>query len=135
MSDLRTATLDWTDGLSFTGGGVDGPTIVLDGDGKVGPSPMVALLLAVAGCSGADVVSILEKKRVQLHSCRIEAIGRRAADHPRRYVELKLRFHLAGEGLTMVHAERAVELSVTKYCSVLKSLDPAIAVEHEIVLN
>ncbi|MEZ4378347.1 MAG: OsmC family protein [Gemmatimonadales bacterium] len=138
MSDdpnLRHAAITWDGDLVFTGGAPDGPSITMDSAGVRGPSPVTALLLAGAGCSGMDVVSILEKQRATLVTCRIEAIGRRAADHPRRITEVTLRFHLTGEGITRAGAERAVELSVSKYCSVMLSLNPDIPVTTEVVLG
>lgn len=132
---LRFANLTWNSGLSFTGGTPGGPTITIDGKSADGPSPVVTMLLAGAACSGADLVSILEKKRITLTACRFEVIGRRAEEHPRRFVEITMRIILAGEGLTMVHAERAVELSVTKYCSVMLSLNPDIPVHTEIIIE
>ncbi len=132
---LRQAVLDWTGDLAFTGGHPDGPSVTIDGDGAQGPSPVVMLLLAAGACAGADVVSILEKMKVKLARCRIELSGRRNPDHPRRYNKLWLRFRLAGEGLTETNAQRAVELSVTKYCSVLLTLDPAMPVETEIIIE
>jgi putative redox protein len=95
---------------------------------------VVALLMAAGGCAGADVVSILEKMQVKLASCRIEVTGRRNEEYPKRYNHLWLRFHLAGEGLTEANTKRAVELSVTKYCSVLLSLNPDITVETDILI-
>jgi putative redox protein len=139
MSDdpkhLRHATLDWTGNLVFSGGAPGGPTVTIDGDGGLGPSPVIALLLAAGACAGADVVSILEKMQVTLASCRIELTGRRNPDYPRRYNHVWLRFHLRGEGLTEANARRAVELSVTRYCSVLLTLDPAMPVETEIIID
>jgi putative redox protein len=133
---LRHATLDWTGKLVFQGGNTQGgPTIVLDGDGEAGPSPVMALLLAAGACAGADVVSILEKKRVELASCRVEVTGRRNPDYPRRYNHLRLTFRLKGVGLTEINAARAVQLSVEKYCSVLLTLDPAMPIETAIVIE
>jgi putative redox protein len=132
---LSLATITWAGDLVFTGGRPDGPAITMDSAGAKGPSPVTALLAAAAACSGMDVVSILEKQRAGLVSCRIETIARRAADHPRRVVEMTLRFHLAGEGITRAGAERAVELSVTKYCSVMLSLNPDIPITTEIILG
>lgn len=134
--NLRFATLDWTGGLAFRGGQRDDPNqVTLDGNSETGPSPVVALLLAVGGCAGADVVSILEKMKVTLRRVRVEVQGRRNVDHPRRYNQLRLTFRLAGDGLTDANTKRAVELSVTKYCSVLRTLDPAMPVESEIIIE
>ncbi len=137
MSNRRAVRVEWTGrGLSFTGGGTDpaSPEITLDGDAEAGPSPMLALLLAAAGCTGADVVLILQKMRVQLGSVVVEVEGVRREEDPRRYVSVHFRFLIAGEGLNPAKASRAVELSLEKYCSVIHSLAPDITVSHEIVV-
>jgi putative redox protein len=131
---LRTATLRWLGEMRFEGGAPDGPAIAVDGDGKAAPSPMVLLLLALGGCSGADVVSILKKMQVALTRCDITVSGERAVDHPRRYVSLHYRFALEGEGLNDAKARRAVELSIQKYCSVVHSLNPDIPVTWEVAV-
>ena len=131
----REAALEWTGELRFNAGAPGGPQISIDGNGKTAASPVTLLLCAVGACSGADVVSILEKKRVTLTRFRIDVGGRRAPDFPRRYLELWLKFYLAGEGLTDVAARRSVELSVQKYCSVLLSLNPDIPVTTEVVIE
>jgi len=133
---LRHAVLDWTGGLTFQGGQRDAEhRVTIDGDSANGPSPVVTLLLAAGACAGADVVSILEKMKVTLRRCTVEVTGRRNPDYPRRYNHLWLTFRLAGDGLTDANTRRAVELSITKYCSVLLTLDPAMPVETEIVIE
>ena len=134
-ANLRHAVLDWTGGLRFTAGAPGGPQLYLDGDGKEAPSPVTVLLCAAGACSGADVVSVLEKKRLKLTRFQIEVGGRRAEDYPKRYMEIWLTFRLAGEGLTEPAARRAVDLSVQKYCSVLLSLNPDIPIKTEIVIE
>ncbi|MDH3496804.1 MAG: OsmC family protein [Gemmatimonadota bacterium] len=133
----RAVHLAWSgDGLAFEGHGTEpaSPAIAIDGDGATGPGPMQALLLAAAGCTGSDVVLILRKMRVTLHRLEVDVVGVRRDEEPRRYIELRLRFTLAGEGLDRAKAERAVTLSLEKYCSVVHSLAPDIPVRHEIVL-
>lgn len=134
-TNRRQAALEWTGGLRFTAGAPGGPEVSIDGDGKEAPSPVMLLLCAVGACSGADVVTVLEKKRIQLNSFRIDVGGLRAEDYPRRYLELWLTFHLAGEGVTEAAVRRAVDLSVEKYCSVLLSLNPDIPIHTEIVIE
>ena len=137
MSNARFVRLDWTgEGLRFHGSGVDPhtPSITLDGSTEEGPTPMDALLLATAGCAGADVVSILKKMKVGLETVSIDVVGERRTEHPKRYVGLKYVFRFAGDGLERAKAERAVSLSLEKYCSVLHSLNPDIQVDHEIEL-
>ncbi len=91
-------------------------------------------LLAAGGCAGADVVVILKKMRVRLREVSIAVEGTRRDEEPRRYVSLRLRFRLTGEELDRAKAERAVSLSVEKYCSVLSSLAPDIPIEYDIEL-
>ena len=136
--DTRSVRLDWTgNGLRFRGAGT-GPTtpeIEIDGDGEVGPSPMLTLLLAAAGCSAADVVVMLEKMRAGLTHLAIEVEGVRRETDPRRYDALHLRYLMQGEALDAAKAERAVDLSIGKYCSVLHSLAPDIALSYDIELE
>lgn len=134
-SNLRHATVTWTHGLAFEGRAPHGPAIIVDADGKEAPSPVVLLLIAAASCSGADVVSILEKMRVGVDRLVIEATGTRQEEHPRRFRAMHLTFRLAGRDLDRGKAERAVALSVEKYCSVIHTLDPALALTHELVLE
>ncbi len=93
---------------------------------------MVALLAACAGCSGADVVSILAKMRVPLAEVSVEVRGTRREEEPRRYVSLHFRYQLKGAGLPVAKVERAVKLSLEKYCSVVHSLAPDIPVTWEV---
>jgi putative redox protein len=125
------------EGLKFTGG-VDEPgkpTTIIDGDGKVAPGPMTNLLLSCASCSSVDVVEILGKMRVTLKKLVVEVTGVRRDEMPRRYVSVHFRFRVAGDGLEQHHAERAVSLSMEKYCSAIASLAPDIALTHEVVLG
>lgn len=136
--NVRLARLEWTGrGMEFTGGapGSTAPVVHVDGDGLAGTSPMVLLLLAAAGCAGSDVVSILEKMRVRLARCLIEVRGVRRGDVPRRYVALHFTFRLSGAGVDRGKAERAVRLSMEKYCSVIHSLARDIEVTHEIEID
>ena len=91
--------------------------------------------MAAGACAGADVVSILEKMKVELESFRVEVKGLRNAEYPRRYNHLWLTFRLKGSGLTEANTQRAVQLSVEKYCSVLLTLDPAMPIETDIVIE
>ena len=81
------------------------------------------------------MVAILEKMRVTLRDLRIEASGVRRETEPRRYTAIHLEYHLSGEGLEPAKARRAVDLSITKYCSVIHSLAPDIRVTHGLTLG
>jgi putative redox protein len=132
--ETKRATLTWQQELRFSGGAPEGPALTIDGDNLAGPGPMLALLLAAAACSGSDVVLILRKMRVQLRQFRIEATGTRREGEPRRYIALHLDYQLAGEGLDETRARRAIGLSLEKYCSVIHSLAPDIAITYALSL-
>lgn len=121
-------------GMVFEGGGTKegAPVVTIDGGGEAGPSPMLALLLALAGCSGSDIVHIMDKMRVRLQALAIHVEGTRRDEEPRRYTAIRLRYRLEGEGLDRAKAERAVGLSLDKYCSVAHSLAPDIRLDYEI---
>lgn len=135
MSNVRRVTLSWKGDLRFEGGAPGGPTVPVDGGGGTAPGPAQQLLLAAAGCSGADVVEILHKMRVDLRRLDIEVEGTRREEHPRRYTAIHLRYRLAGDGLDEAKARRAVDLSVTKYCSVIHSLNPDIPITYDLELG
>jgi putative redox protein len=117
------ARVRWTSGLQFRGTAESGPTITLDaapehGGGGGGPSPMETVLLALGGCTGLDVVSILTKMRAPLEGLEINIMAERAEEHPRIFTRIALEYVFAGAGLRSEQVGRAVELSQTKYCSV-----------------
>lgn len=134
-AETKRVTLTWRDKLVFRGGAAGGPATTIDGDNAEAPGPMLTLLLAAAACTGSDVALILEKMRVALTSFRIEASGERRESEPRRYTALHLEYHLQGDGLDEAKARRAIELSITKYCSVIHSLAPDIRVTHGLTLG
>jgi len=125
----------WTGAHAFEGGRAGSPPIRLDAAAERGPSPVDGLLAALASCVSVDVVDILAKRRTPLESLRVEVVGERVDTIPRRLRHVTLNVHLAGEGIERVHAERAVELAVTKYCSVRDSLREDIRVDWTVTLH
>jgi putative redox protein len=124
----------WVGDLAFAAGRPGGPAVHLDADGRTGPSPFDALLAAIASCAAVDVVTILAKQRtpVQALSVRVEAT--RVDATPRRLASAILHFTITAPGTTIEKATRAVELSVTKYCSVRSSLITDAAVSWTVSL-
>jgi putative redox protein len=133
-AETKQVELRWERGFIFTGGEPSGPAIRIDADNAEAPGPMLLLLLAAASCTASDVVLILEKMRVALAECRIEAAGLRRESEPKRFVSLHLIFHLRGAGLDEAKARRAIDLSLAKYCSVVHSLAPDIVVTYDLRL-
>jgi putative redox protein len=132
--EAKHVALQWEQGMIFRGGEPGGPQVTIDAYNATAPGPMLTLLLAAAACTGTDVVMILQKMRVALRTLRIEVHGTRREDPPRRYVSIRFEFHLAGEGLDEARARRAIDLSLEKYCSVIASLAPDIAIGYDLTL-
>lgn len=132
--ETKQITLTWQEGLRFQGREPGGPAMTIDGDNAVAPGPMLTLLLAAAACTGSDVVLILEKMRVPFQGLQIEVAGARRETEPRRYVSLHLEYRITGSGIDPAKARRAVDLSLEKYCSVIHSLAPDIAITYGLSL-
>jgi len=135
MSNLRSVSVAWQGGMRFAGGPPDGPTTVVDADATAAPGPMHTLLVAAAGCAGSDVVAMMPKMQVSLRRLTLEVTGLRAEDHPRRYLKIHFVITMAGDGLDETKARRAIDLSLEKYCSVVKSLNPDIPLSYDLVLE
>jgi putative redox protein len=119
-------TVSWSGpGLRLEGRVPEGHSIIMDhvlpGEDReeTGIRPMRLVLLGMAGCTSMDVVSILQKKREALSSMLVSVAAERADDHPRVYTRAHLEFVVRGEGIDPKAVERAIELSVTKYCSAI----------------
>lgn len=127
------AQLKWVDGLQFVARAGDGPAIVFDsGSGGSGPSPMEALLMSVAACTAMDVISILKKKRAPVERFEVNVTGERAEEHPKRYVKVHIEYVVYGRGVKPRDVERSIELSETKYCGAMASLNAEITNSYRI---
>ena len=135
MDEAKQVTMTWQHGLAFEGTAPGKPAIAIDSDGQTGPGPMETLLLALAGCSGGDVVSILAKMKFPVRAMRVEVTGERRAEHPKRYTSIVLTYHVAAPGAPEERVRHAIDLSLEKYCSVNHSLAPDIARRYELVLE
>jgi putative redox protein len=125
----------WRDHLVFEGGGAGRPSIVMDGDSKAATSPVELLLVAGAGCTGADIVGILEKMRVELRTLDMDVEGTRRDEHPRRFTAIHFRFRVSGAGIDETKVRRAVDLSLEQYCTVMASLAPDIRVSYDVAIT
>ena len=114
--------VDWIGGSAFEAYRAGGPRLRIDGDATSAPSPFDALLAAIATCAATDVVSILAKQRTPVTALHVAVEAQRVAATPRRLAAAVLHFAICAPGTTRAKAQRAVELSVTRYCSVRSSL-------------
>ena len=122
----------WTDSDRFIGQASSGHAIVVDaGKEKTANSPVELVLMALCGCTGADVVSILRKKREPFTSLEVSAKGERSPTPPTVYTEIKLVYRVGGK-VARKAMEDAVNLSETKYCSVAAMLGKTAKITYEI---
>src|ERR1700691_5007687 len=128
MTEARTT---WIEKRRFDGIADSGHLIVVDGDKEAGNSPMELVLIGLCGCTGYDVVSILQKKREPLTSLEVRAQAERAADPPSVYTEIKLIYRIGGK-VSSKAVEDAVRLSKEKYCSVSAMLAKTAQITAEI---
>lgn len=114
--------VQWVGGMSFLTGRPEGPKIRIDGDARAAPSPFDVLLAAIATCASVDVLAILQKQRTPAQALDVRVEASRLESTPRRLASAILHFSITAPGATIEKATRAVELSVTRYCSVRSSL-------------
>lgn len=127
--------LKWVSEHKFDVGRPGRPTARFDGDGLTGPSPVDGLLASLASCTAVDVVDILAKRRTPVESLEIDVVAKRVDTIPRHLEHVTMTYRIGGAGIERVHAERAVELAITKYCSVRSSLRPDVPVEWTVELG
>ncbi len=112
-------TTAWKNEMGFIGQDTSGATLQMGTlEGKPGFSPMHLLLIAVAGCTGMDIVSILRKKHLALSDMQIKVRGKRASDYPMIWTDIHITYLVWGEALLPKDVEQAIQLSEDKYCSV-----------------
>lgn len=128
---MEEVSVEWTgEGFQFIGRRGDHETPI-DGKAGIGPSPVALLLESTAACMAIDVVDILAKGRQDLHGLDLRVLAQRMDDPPRYVRKMKFEFAISGE-VEPARAERAVQLSFDKYCSVFHSLRKDIEVESAI---
>jgi putative redox protein len=121
---MTTLSVDWLGDLTFRNS-AGFPAIELQSSNRAIASPPQALAYATMACMGMDVVHVVQKARHDLRGLTIRFEGERAAEHPKRFVSMKIHFALTGAVPGHV-VERAIELSRTKYCSVWNTIRPDV---------
>jgi putative redox protein len=135
----QSISLNWNEAMSFEST-INGHKIVIDADESVGgknkgPRPKPLLLLALAGCTAMDVVSMLGKMRVQPDSFHVEVEGELTEEHPKVYKNLHVKYIFTGKELPMEKLEKAVNLSQERYCGVSAMMAKATELTFEIVVQ
>ncbi|MHB8844816.1 MAG: OsmC family protein [Nitrospirota bacterium] len=109
--------------MQFEGRASSGHSLMMDADETSGGHnkgfrPMELLLVGFGGCTGMDVISILRKKRQNIAGLEMNVKGVKAETHPHVYTEVHMEYVVKGTGVEPLAVERAISLSLEKYCSV-----------------
>lgn len=122
-------------GVTFVAKANSNHWVVMDGSPDFGGSlagstPKELLLMALAGCTSADVVSILKKKRAPIQAYEVNVKGVEREEHPKIFTSIHVEYVFYGEGIQKADVERAIDMSVTKYCAVSAILSASIPITH-----
>jgi len=136
MSDKHRIKTEWKGNMAFEAD-VDGHKVRMDtgiegGGHDSGASPKKLQLVALSGCTGMDVISILKKMRVDIEKCTIEVQGDVADEHPKHYTKMHVIYEFTGRDLPIDKLEKAVRMSEETYCGVEALYRKAIEVTSEI---
>lgn len=127
---MKTLTT-WTGAHRFTSTH-EGNSISIDGDRTQGHGPKALLLSGLAGCSGIDVVDILEKMRVPFTDFSMETAAEVADDHPKVFTGVEITYRLKTDPANREKVIKAIELSLEKYCGVAAMLKKNSAVHYKL---
>ena len=132
MPETMTADVVWKTRLQFDGRSSFPQTTLLDvgpphSDGN-GTAPMELLLISLAGCAGQIIVSLLQKKRLDLRAFSIRASGVKRDEHPRIFTEISLEIQAEGPGLDPAAVEAAVRMAEEKYCPVFAIVQKSVPI-------
>lgn len=105
------------------------------GGNDLGPRPKAMLLAGLIGCTGVDVKMILDKMKVEPEDIHIEVEAEASEDHPKIYTDIHLTYIFKGKDLPLDRLERAVNLSLEKYCGVTAMLEKAANITHAIIVE
>jgi putative redox protein len=134
------AKIRWMGGLSFAGMADSGHWVVMDTDAASGGSagsatPLEMVLLGLGGCTSMDVVSMLQKMRVSIDRYETVLGAERAGEHPKVFTKIRIEYRFWGRDIDPQKVEKAIHLSMTKYCSVSAMLGKAVQIEHGYRIN
>lgn len=132
-------SVKWLDQMAFEGE-VNGHKIMIDADEAVGgknrgPRPKPFMLLALAGCTAMDVVSILTKMRVAFKDLKVSVNGDLTEEHPKHFYQMHVKYEFWGKDLAMEKLEKAVNLSEERYCGVNAVYKKVMPVTSEIIIH
>jgi putative redox protein len=133
---MKRARVKWIEKMKFMGDAPSGHSILLDNSVEAGGDnsairPGELTLVALGGCTGIDVVSILKKMRVEFDSFEIVIDAEQREQHPKSWKTIHVKYILKGNNIDENKVQTAIELSTEKYCSVSAMLKPGAEITHE----
>ena len=140
MGDINHITTVWKGNMAFESNNPSGHSLRIDvgedagGEGS-GHRPKALMLTSLAGCSGLDVASLIKKMKLDVSEFKIETIANLTDEHPRFYDKVKIEYHFFGPNLDENKLQRAVDLSVEKYCGVMEMFRRFAELEIETVFH
>ena len=135
----ESVNVKWVDGMAFEAD-IMGYKIMIDSDpdfggqGK-GPKPKPLMMVSLAGCTGMDIVSLLQKMRVEYDELDIFVEGELSEEHPKKFQRMTVIFKLKGENIERKKVEKAIELSKEKYCGVSASYKDVMEMDYRLEIN
>lgn len=128
---MSTARIKWIEEKTFLGVDAYGHATLLSPSDGPGVSPMQMLLMGVGGCTAIDVIDILRKQRQPLVNLEIQVSGERAEEYPKPWKAMHVHYIFYGAGLDPVKVERAIDLSVEKYCGAHATVAGVAKMSHD----
>ena len=125
MANTNHVTTKWLGGMAFESNNPSGHNLKIDagpesgGEGD-GLRPKALMLSGLAGCSGLDVAMLIKKMKLDVDHFQIETIANLTDEHPKYYDSVVIEYHFHGSNLKEDKLQRAVDLSVEKYCGVME---------------
>ncbi|GMN06608.1 OsmC family protein [Croceitalea sp. MTPC5] len=125
MGTTNHISTKWKGGMAFESNNPSGLDLTIDaapedgGEGK-GLRPKALMLSGLAGCSGLDVASLIKKMKLEVDDFSIETIANLTDEHPKYYDHVVIEYHFYGPNLNEEKLQRAIDLSVEKYCGVME---------------
>lgn len=126
----KTVYLNWDSESKFVLNDRDNYQLRVNGAGNIGSADL--LTMSLIGCSAYDVVEILEKQRQELHQLKITAEAQQDDTPPWKFRKIHLRYQVIGKGIQLEKAQKAIQLSEEKYCSVYATLRDVVEITHEV---
>jgi putative redox protein len=140
MANFNQVSTKWLGGMAFESTNPSGLTLKIDagpddGGEGAGLRPKALMLSSLAGCSGIDVASIIAKMKLPVRDFSIEINAKLSDSQPQTYTDVKLEYHFYGANLDAKKLDRAVCLSLEKYCGVMEMFRSFAALSWDVILH